>query len=62
MDRSKAYCDAHSSLTIFSSIASFFWTTVTALSLFLVLVRHTHNTVVTFWTPIWLLCWGVPGG
>ncbi|XP_070177810.1 G-protein coupled receptor 157-like [Littorina saxatilis] len=49
-----------SSLTIFSSIASFFWTTVTALSLFLVLVRHTHNTVHTHWKPIWLLCWGVP--
>nr|KAG5705926.1 hypothetical protein BaRGS_010816 [Batillaria attramentaria] len=54
------YCEFHSALTIFSSIASFLWTTVTGISLYWAIVMNKPNTADKYWVHIWLICWVVP--
>ncbi|XP_025077875.1 G-protein coupled receptor 157-like [Pomacea canaliculata] len=60
LHRNMAYCETHSALTIFSSIASFLWTLTIGFSLYLAIVHNRPHVTRKFWNPIWLVCWGIP--
>ena len=54
-------CQTHSALTIFSSIASFFWTIVIAVHLYICIVMCDSNKADRLKWPFHMMSWGVPG-
>lgn len=58
---SMVYCQFHSALTIYASIAAFCWTAVMALCLFMSIVMVNMTFSVTYMKVFHLVSWGLPG-
>lgn len=58
---SKVLCQFHASLTIFSSISSFLWTSAIAIHLFVCISLRNSQLADKLFRPFLTVCWTLPG-
>jgi len=56
-----AWCQFHSSLTIFSSISSFLWTVAVAVNVFLCVGNNATQLAAKLTALYHAVCWTIPG-